>query len=286
MGATGTAAIGTTPVDLAQATAMEVAEIEAWQDMYTAAPASFAAAAGLATDLVGGGLVLRWAATGRRYFSRVIGLGVTAPATAEALDEILAVYGRAGITAFLLQSLPHCRPAAYEGWLRERGLEPFDAQDRVARDGRALAEVSQATERDLRVERVDPGTTDEWQEFLQSVYRLDTGPWLAELVDRPGWHQYVAREDGRVVAARGMHIGRGGVAWLGMDGPVPGVMTDDYEPDAALCGVMVRDGLVRGARGFVADIEAPSDAMDTPAYEYFAALGFTRPYVRTHYARM
>src|SRR5437588_4922889 len=56
---------------------------------------------------------------------------------------------------------------------------------------------------------------------------------------------------------------------LGMDGPVPGLMTDDYEPDAAICSRIVADGLVAGARRFIADIEAPSDAMDTPAYEYF-----------------
>jgi hypothetical protein len=28
-----------------------------------------------------------------------------------------------------------------------------------------------------------------------------------------------------------------------------------------------------------------SDAMDTPSYEYFSRLGFTRPYVRTHWTR-
>jgi hypothetical protein len=82
---------------------------------------------------------------------------------------------------------------------------------------------------------------DEWAEFLQRVYRLETGGWLQELIGRPGWFQYVARADGEIVAARGMHIGPDGTAWLGMDGPVPGVVSDDYEADAALCG--------RGYRG-------------------------------------
>src|SRR5207248_5416566 len=68
-------------------------------------------------------------------------------------------------------------------------------------------------------------------------YRLETGPWLPRLIDRPGWHQYVVRERGEIVAARGMHIGPDGTAWLGMDGPVPGITTDDYEPDAALCEI-------------------------------------------------
>ncbi len=68
-----------------------------------------------------------------------------------------------------------------------------------------------------------------------------------------------------------------------MDGPVPGIHTDDHEPDAALCAAMVADGLARGARGFLADIEAPSAELQGPAYDTFARLGFRRPYVRTHW---
>jgi hypothetical protein len=83
-----------------------------------------------------------------------------------------------------------------------------------------------------------------------------------------------------------MYIAPDGAAWLGMDGPVPGVHFDDYEPDAALCAFIVHDGLARGARAFVTDIEAPSPAMDTPAYDYFGRLGFRRVYARTHHARL
>jgi hypothetical protein len=140
--------------------------------------------------------------------------------------------------------------------------------------------------RDLRVEEVGREGADEWAEYLQRVYRLEAGPWLHALLGRSGWHQYVAREDGRVVAARCMHLAHDGTAWLGMDGPVPGIMTADHEPDAALCAAIVRDGLARGARRFIADIEARAERMDTPAYAHFGALGFRRPYVRTHYARL
>jgi hypothetical protein len=254
--------------------------MRAWADVYAAAPESWAESVGLGTREVGGALVIQWAATGRRFFSRVIGLGVTEPATEEAIDEILRGYADAGITMFLLQSFPQCRPAEYEGWLRERGLEPFDAQDRVYR-GASPAEPPPPGP----VEKVTAESAAEWAEFVQRVYRLDTGQWLERLIGRPGWHEYVYRDGGEVVAARGMFIGPDGLAWLGMDAPVPGVMTDDYEPDAALCAFMVADGLASGAKGFLADIELPSAEMDTPAYRYFAELGFTRPYVRTHWAR-
>ena len=276
-----------TPVDLATAIEIEKAEANAWADLYAAAPEDFAGAAGIGSQEIGGVLVLRWAATGRRYFSRAIGLGVVNPVTPVVLDEILNAYEEAGITMFLLQSLPHCRPGEYVSWLRERGLEPFDAQDRIVRGGHQLAAAaSPPGDRELAVEEVEAKTADEWSEFLRRIYRLETGSWLQALIGRSGWHQYVAREEGEVVASRGMYIGPDGTAWLGMDGPVPGIMTDDYEPDAAICAYLVRDGLALGTRRFIADIEAPSPTMDTPAYEHFARLGFYRPYTRTHYARL
>jgi hypothetical protein len=279
--------MNTTPVDLARTARIEAAEASAWADLYAAAPAEFAEAAGLSTREVAAARVLSWKASGRRYFSRVIGLGVTAPATEQALESILSGYQHAGITMFLVQLLPHCQPAQYEEWLRSSGLEPFDAQDRIVRGDEPLAAPPVApAENDVAVERVTAETADEWAEFLQRVYRLDTGAWLPSLIGRPGWHQYVARRDEQIVAARAMHLGQQRIAWLGMDGPVPGLTTDDYAPDAAICAAIVTDGLLLGARGFIADIEAPAETMDTPAYEHFARLGFSRPYVRTHYARL
>ena len=275
--------IDTAPVDAQAAAAIEAAEARAWTDVYSAAPEDWAAEVGLGFREVAGALVIQWAATGRRYFSRAIGLGVIEPASGESIDEILRGWEEAGISMFLLQSLPHCRPEGYEDLLRERGLEPFDAQDRVIRDGSPL---EQPGEGELSVERVTAETADEWAEFVQRIYRLDTGPWLQRLIGRPGWHEYVARENGEIVAARGMFIGPDGPARLGMDAPVPGVMTEDYEPDAALCAFIVADGLQRGATSFLADIELPSPELDTPAYGYFAGLGFRRPYVRTHWTRV
>jgi hypothetical protein len=234
---------------------------------------------------VAGTLILRWAATGRRYFNRSIGLGVIEPASRAVIDEIVDGYDVAGITTFLVQSLSHCRPAEYEAWLGDAGLRPFDQQDRVARDGRPLALEPTRRTRELSVERVTDDGAAEWVAFMERVYRLETGPWLPELIGRPGWHQYVARESGEIVAARGMYIGPDGTAWLGMDGPVPGITTDDYEPDAALCEFIVADGLCHGASSFIADIEAVSTAQASPAYETFGRLGFARPYVRTHWTR-
>ena len=191
------------PVSAAEAATIEAAEARAWEDLYAAAPREWAEEAGVGTIRVGKTLVIRWAATGRRYFSRSIGLGVLESAQPEQLDEILGVWERAGIDMFLVKSMPQCLPEGYDELLRSRGLEPFDRQDRIVRDARRALDVPKAYE----VERVEARTGDEWAEFLQRVYRLETGPWLQRLIGRPGWHQYVAREGAEIVAARGMFVG-------------------------------------------------------------------------------
>lgn len=280
------ASMSTAAVDAATTARFEAAEARAWEDLYAAAPADWAAAAGHSTCRVDGTLVLSWAATGRRYFSRAIGLGVLRPASEREIDDIIAGYEQAGIDMFLVQSMLHCRPAEYERWLADRGLEAFDRQDRIVRGDRPAVTLEPAPDRKIAVERVTRETAREWADFIDTTYRLDTGPWLPRLIGRPGWHQYVAREDGVIVACRGMYIGPDGAAWLGMDGPVPGLVTQDFAPDAALCETIVRDGLAHGARLFVSDIEAPSRDFDTPAYDYFGRLGFTRPYTRIHHARV
>jgi hypothetical protein len=285
MGVATAGRIDTTPVDLRTAAAIEAAEARAWADMYAAAPREFAESAGVATRTIAGALVISWAATGRRYFSRTIGLGVLEPATAAAVDDIVDGYARAGIGMFLIASQPHSRDSGLEEILRERGFEPFGAQDRVLRGAEPMPEglALRSRDRRLEVERVTRATADEWAEFLQRVYSLDTGGWLQALIDRPRWHQYVVREEGEIVAARGMYVTPERVAWVGMDGPVPGLWTQDFEPDAALWERIVADGLVAGARSFIADIEARSPSGDTPAYRYFDALGFNVPYARTHW---
>src|SRR6478736_8085708 len=156
----------TTPVDDDTAATWEAAEARAWADLYAAAPAEWAAQVGLGARWFGDTLAIHWAATGRRYFSRAIGLGVTAPATGAAVDDILALWERLGISMCLVQSMPHCAPPSYADWLRERGLEPFDQQDRIVRvEGAATADPVRS-EREFAVERVRPETADEWSRFL------------------------------------------------------------------------------------------------------------------------
>jgi hypothetical protein len=273
----------------AEAAAIEAVEARAWADLVAACPPLHAARIGLEARWAGPVLVVGCPGGGfdRGLFNRPIGLGVLEPATRAAVAGIASGLEAAGATRSMLVSQPQCTPATYPAWLAELGLEPKGSWDRVVRDGGPLPPGTDgAGGRDIVVSDVGPEAVEEWSELLVGVYRVDAGPWLRALHGRPGWRHYLAREDSRPVAARSMYLpAPGEVAFLAVDGPVPGVMTADYGPDAAILAGIVADGVAMGAAGFAADIEAPSPGRDTPAYTTFARLGFGIPYTRTHHMR-
>ncbi len=270
-----------------QAAAIETVEAHAWSDLVAACPARHAASIGLEARWVGAALVVHCPGGGfdRGLFNRPIGLGVIEPASRAEVEAIVAGFEAAGVAHGILVSQPQCRPDAYMDWLAELGLEARGGWDRVARDGAPpVAGEDGADEPAVSV--VGPEAVEEWVDLLVGVYRVDAGPWLRALHGRPGWLHYLARHGDCAVAARSMYLpGPGAVAFLAVDGPVPGVMTADHAPDAAILARIVADGAALGAAGFVADIEAPSPARDTRAYAAFGRLGFGVPYTRTHHAR-
>jgi hypothetical protein len=283
--ATTAAAIDTRPVDGRTAAAIESAEARAWSDLVAAAPAEFAVRVGLRAEPAGRAVAIGCVGGGfdRGLFNRPIGLGVIEPADREVVRALVDRYRKSGARRFMLVSQPHCLPASYDGWLRGEGLVPGGAWDRVVRDDAPASSPPDDGGRQITVDPVGHDRVELWTSFLADVYGVEAEPWLGGAHGRPGWHHYLAFEHGRAVGARSMYLpGPGELAFLAIDGPVPGVMTADHAPDARICARIIGDGLALGARGFVADIEAPSAAMDTPAYRIFAALGFRRPYTRTH----
>jgi hypothetical protein len=164
-----TTPMDTRPVGSAEAAAIEAVEARAWADLVAAAPAGYAARIGLAAERAGDAIVVHCAGGGfdRGLFNRPIGLGVVAPATRDAVRDIVAGFRRSGATRFMLVSQPHCRPAEYERWLADEGLLQRGAWDRVVRDGAPLAAgVTAPGSRPITVSRVDGGSVAGWSDFL------------------------------------------------------------------------------------------------------------------------
>jgi hypothetical protein len=95
----------------------ELAELEAFRDLYAVAPGSLDARAAE----LGGALCIRLEADPRSaMFNRVLGLGLTKPATEDGLDRIASFYGE-GI-GWAVALAPAAEPPELAGWLEGRGF--------------------------------------------------------------------------------------------------------------------------------------------------------------------
>ncbi|OHV88499.1 hypothetical protein [Mesorhizobium sp. ORS 3428] len=264
--------------------AIERAEVNAWLDLYDAAPADFAARHDLSIARDGDLVWTTCTTIPFIHFNCVKNIGVDAPASEEEVDALLAHYRAAGILRPWFYTSPHTEPSRLRCWLEARGLQHQSGWERIFRDATPPPAESLFPADGASVEEVTHETAAEWAAFIDGKYRLPTSPWLMALVGRKGWHHYMLKRDGAVAAVRSLFIGADGAAWSGIDAPVPGIMAPSFDLDAVLGERLVRDGIAAGANLFVADIEAPRPERDGPAYRNYARLGFRIAYFRSHYS--
>jgi hypothetical protein len=274
----------TETVTLEFARQLEFAELNAWCDQWNAYPVELKRRLQLDSLWLGNVFILTSPVIPFAHFNRVMGLGLTQPATEKELDDILACFQAKNIKRLELHHIPHTQPPQLVDWLTARGLRVMSGWDRIYRGNEALADKT-AMPAGMRAEKVTLATMKEWATFLVTWYCLEpTKPLLLSLVERQGWHHYALRENERIIAARSMYIHSDGMAWWGIEAPVPGFMTPRFDWDYHLCREIVKDGLQLGGKYFVADIEKTSEKMDHDGYRNFAALGFKRAYFRSNYS--
>lgn len=150
----------------------ELAELEAFRDLYAVAPASL----GARTAELGGALCIRLDADPRSgMFNRVLGLGLERPATGDALDRIVSFFGDGIGWAVALP--PQAEPAELPAWLERRG---FTSGYGWTKSTRAAGDAPEAAT-GLRVERVDEGRAFA-EAFVRGYGTPDVfGDWVARL---------------------------------------------------------------------------------------------------------
>lgn len=259
---------------------LELADQRAWADMYAAVPPPFAEAVGLRAVEIGRLPLFQCARIPFIHFNAVgSSFGLEGVAETE-LDAIATSYRDARAKQHWVHTIPSTSSPSLVAALDARGYGETSRWDRVYRRP-APAPTAIRSARDITVERVSARDATEWAGFIDRVYGLPTSPWLLALVGRTGWHHYAAREAGRIVAVRTLYVAEGW-GWLGIDAPVPGLMTSDFEPDRHLCAAVVGDLALLGCEHLVTDVEAPTPSRSGPAYDGFIELGFEVAYTRVN----
>ena len=207
--------------------------------------------------------------------NRVIGLGVSEPASDALLDRIADVYGSVRHSIALA---PAARPAGVAAMLRERGYEPGHAWVKFAR---AAAEPP-APPTSLRIERIGPERADEFTAVLAAGFEIPQSvtAMLAHLPGRPGWSWYLAH-DGDVPVACGALFVHGRHGWLGQAATLPAHRRRGAQ--SALLATRIGAAHAAGAEIVVTETGEIVDDRPTISYRNILRAGFAAAYIRPNY---
>ena len=248
----------------------EVGELEAFRDLYAAAPPEL----GARVREIDGALCLRLEPLSTvTMFNRVLGLGLDAAATDEQLDEALKFLQ--GVQAYVAVA-PEAEPPDLATRLEVRGLAPDRGWTKFSRS--TVDPPRAGTE--LRVERDEPG-----EAFAEAATRGFELPdlflgWLKRLAVREGWQCFVAF-DRDAPAAAGALYATGKVGWIGIGATVPAHRGKGGQ--SALLAARIQAAAEAGCEVVVTETGEPVDGKANGSYRNILRAGFQPVYVRANY---
>lgn len=264
--------------------ACELEEVEknAWSDMYQAAPADFAQDWQLFLQ-TSGSMTLISAALPTGLFNKVFMHGLTEELTGAQIREIMDFYSSRGAWQYYVYTTPFSKPAPAEQLLLSHGLAETNATDKVyCEPGKITLPTDEPV--GFTVRMVDHDKAAEWAGFICATYGgLPNQPWLVALVNREGWYHAIAEQEGKIIACRSMFIDPQNRAWLGIDAPIPGMMTAFYEPDYFIIKKLLAIAKGHSVHLVNSCVECIDETRETAAYRYYYQLGFRIAYLRRNF---
>jgi hypothetical protein len=209
------------------------------------------------------------------FINRVIGLGVSEPATEAGLDAIADLYGPVRHTIALA---PGAQPPGVAAMLREHGYEPGYAWVKFHR----RAETPFAPVTDLRVERIGRERSAQYVGVLAAGFGLMPGAaaMLEHLPGRPGWGCYLAYDGELAVAAGAVYV-RGRHAWLGQATTLAEHRRRGGQ--SALTAARIDEARAAGAAVVVTETGETVEGRPAKSYRNILRAGFEPAYVRPNY---
>jgi GNAT superfamily N-acetyltransferase len=261
------------------AAAADRIEARAWADWFAASPPELRSELRMGVRHIADATLLIASRIPSTLFNRAIGLGMTRPATAEAIEEVVKAFADAGSPTFSVAWGPYSEPAALAQRLESLLAAP-SPRPRLAKMVRGTAPPASGPT-DLRVVAVDRslvGDTD------RAVAHAFDAPFLTGAVTallwRPGWHLYAAM-DGDAVAGGGALFLDGTDAWLGIGAVLP-----EYRRRGGHRALMVqriRDAIAAGATRIFTEAAEPPEKGANPSLNNMERCGFEQILSRTDF---
>jgi hypothetical protein len=266
-------------VSASDAARLEAAEAEAWIAMYEAAPASYGAAVHRVGDATC--LVLRAADT--PLFNRVLGLGLSARATVNAVHDALARYADAGVANVNVQLAPGADPPELCAWLLARGFRPAYRWVKVRRG--PDAQVAERAPSALRVVEIGRADAAAWAETAAAGFGAPPlAGLLAASVGVAGFRPYLALDGDAPAGAGALYLARDGqTAWLGVGATRPDARRKGAQ--GALMARRVGDALAAGRTVITTETGEERRGAPNPSYHNMRRTGFAPAYFKENWTR-
>jgi len=257
---------------------VEFGEAEAYADMVRASPPDVTKQLGLGVRRFESALASTFESADIMLFNRVIGLGLKEATTPETVQEIVRYYKARGLKNFAIQVSPNARPPELTQWLVAQGFVGGSNWAKMLRGNEAAPTIKT----DLRIEEVGAEMAGAFAQVVVTVFGMppNIGIWLAALLGRPAWHNYMAFEGDLPVATGSLYI-KDEIGWLGIGSTLP-----THRGRGAQGAIMARriaDGIANGCRWLVTETDEETPERPNPSYRNMVRTGFTRLYARPNY---
>ena len=253
---------------------VETTEIAAYADVVRVAPRRLEMQA-IESD---GALCLLAPAVDLVIFNRVLGLGLTAPATRTRIEPLVDRYRSEGVKNFAIQLSPEAGPEELPAWLELERLQVRDAWTKFYRP----LERPQWARSDLRVEWINRPLAATFADVACAGFGLPAS--LSAIFDGPiglsGWRHYLAYEGDTPVAAAALFV-RGFTGWLGMAATLPAYRGRGAQ--GVLTARRILDAAKMGCRYVVAETAQELPEKPNPSYHNMVRAGFQVAYHRPNY---
>lgn len=252
-------------------------EAEALESLQSGVTPDLAERLGVAVHHVGPAVAAVVSSVDAGLLNRVMGLGIDEPATEAQLDQLLELYGRAGV-GFMVQVSPIAQPPPLPQWLEARGIKRRDNWVRTFRG----VDPPPPVQTDLRVEQIGPEYGQAFGEINCTSFGLpfDLAPWLAGTIGREGWRHYMAFDGDMPASAAALFV-KGEVGWLGIASTL--YTHRRLGAQGALFARRIEDARALGCRWLTTETWEETGSLHNPSYHNMLRMGFELVYTRPNY---
>jgi GNAT superfamily N-acetyltransferase len=206
--------------------------------------------------------------------NRVIGLSVATPADEAQLDAIAALYEQHGLP-WALELSPAAAPPELFDWLKARRIRRTQATAMLYR----ACEEAPTAHTDLEVRLWQPDDGDVGARLAAEIFRVPdpVREILALLPHDARWRQWLALDNGKVVATSLLYLGEG-VAWSGWGATL--TTHRGMGIHGALLAARVKDARKHGCMWLTSETAAGTETMPDQSHRNLTRLGFRVAYLR------